>query len=271
MSNKKKYTSFKYGLFEKMLDEWLGVDRNGETSETVIKSYDDPRVCKWSLAGCCPFSLLENTRMTRGPCKYEVCPCPSSLREQYIADNQGLITSYDQALFDLLDKIVIDADRRISISKNFQQSKPSDIQINPELRELDSRIHYLLDSSRKHGENGEVSIALSELSEVDSLRRKRKQKEQELMRQTQEKERQVHVCEICTAVIQQSDQEGRMAEHNLGRQHVAYMTIRETHEMLKSKGVVSKRYKYGNAPLPRSKVITSGSVRRLVPLDVNAQ
>ena len=269
MESGKKYTSFKYGLFEKMLDEWLGVERNGDGSAHVIKSYNDERVCKYSLAGgICPFALLENTRFSRGPCRYQVCPCPTSLREQYIEENRGFTTSYDQKLFDILDSIIVDADKRVAMSKNFQQSKPSDLQTNPEITALELKINNLLRSSREHGKNGDVDLAISELNEADIIRKRITQKEQELMKQTQERDRQVHVCDVCTAVIQQSDQEGRMAEHNVGRQHVAFMKIRECYEMLKSNGVVSKRR---NETTRSNRLIGMGpSVRRLVPLDMDA-
>lgn len=268
--NAKKYTSFKYGMFEKMLDEWLGVDRNGDNSSHLISSYEDPRVCKYSLAGCCPFSLLEQTRLSRGPCKYEVCPCPSSLREQYIAENKGFTTNYDQQLFEILDNIVIDANKRVTVSKNFQQSKSAEVQMYPELREMDSKIDTLLRSSREHGLNGEVMRALSEMNEAELIREARKQRETELNKSSVQNEQRIFICEVCTAVIQRSDEHTKMADHVLGRQHIAYTKIRETHEMLKSNGLVSKRHRSGPIGGVRSRISASAlSVRRLVPLDVD--
>ncbi|EAY02368.1 hypothetical protein TVAG_030410 [Trichomonas vaginalis G3] len=268
--NGKKYTSYKYGMFEKMLDEWLGVDRNGDNSKHLITSYEDPRVCKYSLAGCCPFSLLDHTRMSKGPCKFEVCPCPCSLKEKYIADNKGFTTNYDQQLFEILDSIIIDANKRITVSKNYQQSKSADVQINPELRDLDTKIDRLMRSSREHGLAGEVLRAMSEMNEAQLLVETRKSKEQELLKNSIDKEQKIHICDVCTAVIQRADMDNRMEDHVLGRQHQAYVKIRETYEMLKSQGLVSKKHRSGPGIPIRSRMGAQAlQVRRLVPLDLD--
>ena len=43
-----------------MLDELMGTTRNGETSKNAIK-FDDHRVCKAFLLGCCPHEILSQT------------------------------------------------------------------------------------------------------------------------------------------------------------------------------------------------------------------
>jgi hypothetical protein len=258
-----KYSSFKYGQFSKLLDDWLGADRNGDDGICVITDYNDSRICKFSLAGCCPFSLLQNTRLSRGQCRAEVCPAPQHLREAYQRDRANMTHPYDQNLYDILDQYLAAADKHIQFSKTLRDSRASEIQESPQLREMDRRIHALLDESRECGKNGDVIRARSLLDNAEIIKEQRLGKEQELMKTTMEADSKVTICEVCTAVIRQSDMEGRMAEHNVGRQHLAYMKMRETFETLKSAGIVGSRMK-GRRAKPRT---PSGATRMLQELD----
>jgi hypothetical protein len=256
-----RYTSFKYGSFQKLLDDWLGHDRNGESGISVLTDYDDPRVCKFSLAGCCPYSLLQKTRLARHPCNFEFCPAPTHVREAYQRDKSNLTHSYDQALYELLDEILTAADKRVQFSKSVRDSNASELQECPQLREMDKKIDALLKEARACGANGDVFRARSLLDNAEIVKEQRAQKEQELKDATTESK--VTVCEICTAVIKQSDLDGRMTEHQAGRQHAAYARMREVFETLKSTGIVAKRTKIvaGKPSKPFSTI-----VRRLEPL-----
>jgi len=266
----RKHKSFKYGMFSKMLDEWYGADRNGNAECDVIEGYDDPRVCKLSLAGCCPFHLLRDTRFDRGPCRYEVCPVPPKLRERYLADHKGTTTSYDQDLYNMLSGMIRDIDRRVGVSKNKRESQAAELQIHPEIKEFDIKINDLLKKSYELGKNGDVNKAVNTLNEADILRQKRKIKEQELMKTTFDKYQKVRICEVCSAVIQNSDLDGRMEEHNVGRQHVAYLKMREVFETLKSAGLASnknRRVSVYNQKPEENKKVASNLIRRLTPLE----
>ena len=43
-----------------MLDQLMGTSRNGEEEKITVK-FDDPRVCKSFLLGCCPHEILAST------------------------------------------------------------------------------------------------------------------------------------------------------------------------------------------------------------------
>jgi hypothetical protein len=259
----KKYSSYKYAAFEKMLDDWLGCHRNGDSGISVLADYNDPRVCKLSLAAYCPHFLLQKTRLAKAPCKCEVCPAPQHLREAYQRDKSNMTHPYDQALYDLLDQILTAADKRVQFSKSCRDSKASELPESPQLREMDKKIEALLTESRSCGANGDVVRARSFLDNAEIVKEQRAAKEQELVKATMETDSKVTICEICTAVIRQSDMEGRMAEHIVGRQHLAYLKMREVFETLKSGGIVGKRLK-GRRSSSRP---FGGMVRRLEPLD----
>lgn len=256
-----KYTSYKYAIFEKMLDDWLGMDRNGDGGASAITDYNDPRVCKLSLAGCCPYALLQRTRLATKQCRYEVCPAPQALREAYQRDKSNMTHPYDQMLYDKLDEILTAADKRIQFSKKLKDSKAAELQQAPQLREMSKKIKALLEESRRCGLAGEVSKARTLLDQADIVKEQMSQKEQELLQETPEQDAKITVCEVCTAVIRQSDMEGRMAEHNVGRQHLAYVKMREVFETLKSAGIVSSRTK------ARKRGTATANMRRLQPLD----
>ena len=264
MINARKYSSYKYGQFEKMLDDWFGTDRNGGTGADVITDYNDPRVCKLSLAGVCPFTILKNTRLEKHPCRFEVCPCPPILREKYMKDRAGTPTTYDQQLYEVLDAIIESADKHITFSKKVRDSEAAQLQEHPDLKNKDKTIKELLEKSRQAGLNGDVTKAYSYLDQAELYREQRSKKEYELQKRGSEKELRITVCEVCTAVIRQSDLEGRMEEHVAGRQHKAFLKMREVFENLKSAGIVNKR---NSGKIARQGKRKFQSVRKLVPLD----
>jgi hypothetical protein len=128
---------------------------------------------------------------------------------------------------------------------------------------MDKKIEALLSEARACGGNGDVFRARSLLDNAEIIKEQRRQKEEELKEATMETESKVTVCEVCTAVIRMSDLEGRMSEHQAGRQHVAYLKMREVFETLKSTGIAAKRAKPSRGK-PKS---FSGFVRRLEPLE----
>ncbi|OHS98606.1 hypothetical protein TRFO_34970 [Tritrichomonas foetus] len=264
MTTHRKYSSFKYAQFEKMLDDWFGTDRNGGSGLDVITDYNDPRVCKLSLAGVCPFTIFKNTRLERQPCRYEVCPCPPNLREKYLLDRGDTPTTYDQQLYEILDAMLATADKKIAFSKSVRNSEAAKLQEHPELKKKDAQIADLIEKSRQAGINNEIAKAMAYLDQAELIREQRTTKEFELMKRGEDKESRIHVCEVCTAVIKQSDMEGRMEEHVAGRQHKAYLKLRETFENLKSAGIINKRRSSRKRREGRK---GSGPVRRLQPLE----
>lgn len=231
-----------------MLDDWMGVDRNGDFESDVVTSYDDPQICKYSLAGCCPYRLLLHTRTQRGPCRFKICPAPQPLREQYMRDREGMPTQYDQMLYDILESIINHADNQIRFSKAQRDQQAAKSQIRPELQQKDAQILDLINKAREAGLRDEVNTARAYLEQAEKLKEQRKKIEHDIQKALRENERRIEVCEVCTAVIKQCDKEGRMDEHNAGRQHQAFKKIRETFETLKAEGVASRSRRTNRAP-----------------------
>jgi RNA-binding protein Luc7-like 2 len=51
-----------------MLDQLMGTGRNGETTKYQVK-FNDPKVCKSFLLGCCPHEILTSTVSVLGALK----------------------------------------------------------------------------------------------------------------------------------------------------------------------------------------------------------
>ena len=68
-----------------LLDELMGKDRNVPLSEKKAKNlhFADAVVCKYELAGLCPFTLFKNTKSDLGSAirpiihHQSLCPCRS--------------------------------------------------------------------------------------------------------------------------------------------------------------------------------------------------
>lgn len=234
----RNYTSFKYSKFQKQLDEWLhNVNRYLDNDLEFINDYDDERICKYSLCGCCPYGLLENTRFSKGPCRYPLCPCPDTLQKKYREENKDNITIYEQNLFDMLHNIISDAEKRIYRSKDIQNSRVASIKTNKLLSSMEKDINKKIDESRILGLNGNVVQAKVKYIETQNAIQAKQEKEKEIIEQIMDKERNVHICLDCTAVIKLYAEDGKFEQHKLGKQHLAFIAMRESYEYLKNKGI----------------------------------
>jgi thymidine kinase len=89
------------------------------------------------------------------PCRS--LPDPQPLREAYQRDKGKISQLYDQQLYDLLDKILTSADKRIQFSKTTRDSKASELQECPQVVQMDDTISKLLGECRKCGLEGDVT------------------------------------------------------------------------------------------------------------------
>ena len=46
----------------KLLDELMGINRNGDVDESNLLQVDNPEVCRQYLCGFCPAELFSNTK-----------------------------------------------------------------------------------------------------------------------------------------------------------------------------------------------------------------
>ena len=51
-----------------LLDQLMGLNRDGDRPQDEISDFRDPRVCRNYLAGLCLSDLFSNTKMDMGEC-----------------------------------------------------------------------------------------------------------------------------------------------------------------------------------------------------------
>lgn len=97
------------------MDELLGPNRNGDRPRLPVTHYSDPRLCRYDLAGLCPYKLFPNTKQDMGSCTYEICPVPERWKRQYEQEaTERDRSDTDRELVRLLERLVRDCDDRIA-------------------------------------------------------------------------------------------------------------------------------------------------------------
>ncbi|KAJ3443173.1 RNA-binding protein luc7-related [Anaeramoeba flamelloides] len=232
-------------IFSHILDELLGRNRNGEYSESDdIKRFDDPRVCKYDLAGLCPYQLYTNTRSDLGPCPYACCPVPEHLVLQYEKSRRFGMCGYEIELEELLSRLVRRCDSRArSLRKKIQDERKSNKQPK-EIVQIDNEIFQVLKEAEKMGEESKVTESQRLLEKVEELKKK-KTAMQEKISKILVKEQDLIVCKDCGAKLSLNDSAQRLTAHYKGKLHIGFLKVR------RKLAELTEIRRTGMKPLPR--------------------
>lgn len=98
-------------------------------------------------------------------------------------------------------------------------------EITARVAEIDAQLPPLVASAERLGSEGEVTRAHEAMAQADALRREREQ----LMVQMKDavNERRMTTCEVCGALLVVGDTEQRIQAHKEGKQHLAFIQIRD--------------------------------------------
>ncbi|BFZ03104.1 hypothetical protein BsWGS_06143 [Bradybaena similaris] len=221
-----------------MLDELMGTTRDGDSDKYRVK-FDDPRVCKSFLLGCCPHDILASTRMDLGD-------CPSvhdlALRADYETAAKSRDYFYDIDAMEHLQSFISDCDRKTEVAK--RRLKDTQEELSEEANGKAEQIHVLgeqigtlMAKAEEIGAAGEVDQSMKMLEEVEALKMKKMQAENELrnsMPASSYQQQKLRVCEVCGAYLGIHDNDRRLADHFGGKLHLGFITIREKLEQLKT-------------------------------------
>ncbi|KAJ3434660.1 RNA-binding protein luc7-related [Anaeramoeba flamelloides] len=232
-------------IFAHILDELLGRNRNGEYSESDdLKRFDDPRVCKYDLAGLCPYQLYTNTRSDLGPCPYACCPVPEHLVLQYEKSRRFGMCGYEIELEELLARLVRRCDSRArSLRKKIQDERKSNKQPK-EIVQIDNEIFQVLKEAEKMGEESKVTESQRLLEKVEELKKK-KTAMQEKISKILVKEQDLIVCKDCGAKLSLNDSAQRLTAHYKGKLHIGFLKVR------RKLAELTEIRRTGRKPLPR--------------------
>nr|XP_022316485.1 putative RNA-binding protein Luc7-like 1 isoform X2 [Crassostrea virginica]XP_022318873.1 putative RNA-binding protein Luc7-like 1 isoform X2 [Crassostrea virginica] len=215
-----------------------------ENSKYKVK-FDDPRVCKSFLLGCCPHDILSSTRMDLGECPkiHDL-----ALRADYEQASKRKDYYYDIDAMEHLSSFIADCDRKTELAK--RRLKETQEELSEEANGKAEMIHKLgeemgtkLAKAEDLGAQGLVVESLQLMEEVENLKKQKASAEQEYrnsMPASSYQQQKLRVCEVCSAYLGIHDNDRRLADHFGGKLHLGFITIREKLEELK-KSIADRR------------------------------
>ncbi|XP_051538214.1 putative RNA-binding protein Luc7-like 1 isoform X2 [Myxocyprinus asiaticus] len=237
-----------------LLDQLMGTSRDGDESRQRVK-FTDERVCKSHLLNCCPNDILSGTRMDLGECSkiHDL-----ALRADYEIASKERDLFFELDAVDHLESFIADCDRRTELAKKRLAETQEEIsaevaQKAEKVHELNEEIGKLLAKAEQLGAEGNVDEAQKILQEVEKVRIRKKDAEEEYrnsMPASSFQQQKLRVCEVCSAYLGLHDNDRRLADHFGGKLHLGFIQIREKLEQLK-KTVQEKQEKRNQERLKR--------------------
>lgn len=229
-----------------LLDQLMGTARDGDETRQRVK-FTDERVCKSHLLNCCPHDILSGTRMDLGECTkiHDL-----ALRADYEIASKERDLFFELDAVDHLESFIADCDRRTELAKKrlaeTQEEISAEVAAKAEkVHELNEEIGKLLAKAEQLGAEGNVDEAQKVLQEVEKVRTRKKDAEEEYrnsMPASSFQQQKLRVCEVCSAYLGLHDNDRRLADHFGGKLHLGFIQIREKLDQLK-KTVVDKQEK----------------------------
>lgn len=237
-----------------LLDQLMGTARDGDETRQRVK-FSDERVCKSHLLNCCPHDILSGTRMDLGECTkiHDL-----ALRADYEIASKERDLFFELDAVDHLETFIADCDRRTELAKKrlaeTQEEISAEVAAKAEkVHELNEEIGKLLAKAEQLGAEGNVDEAQKVLQEVEKVRARKKDAEEEYrnsMPASSFQQQKLRVCEVCSAYLGLHDNDRRLADHFGGKLHLGFIQIREKLDQLK-KTVVEKQEKRNQERLKR--------------------
>ncbi|XP_055991280.1 putative RNA-binding protein Luc7-like 1 isoform X2 [Sorex fumeus] len=237
-----------------LLDQLMGTARDGDETRQRVKFTDD-RVCKSHLLDCCPHDILAGTRMDLGECTkiHDL-----ALRADYEIASKERDLFFELDAMDHLESFIAECDRRTELAKKrlaeTQEEISAEVSAKAEkVHELNEEIGKLLAKAEQLGAEGNVDESQKILMEVEKVRAKKKEAEEEYrnsMPASSFQQQKLRVCEVCSAYLGLHDNDRRLADHFGGKLHLGFIQIREKLDQLR-KTVAEKQDKRNQDRLRR--------------------
>ncbi|PNW73163.1 hypothetical protein CHLRE_14g621300v5 [Chlamydomonas reinhardtii] len=223
-----------------MLDELMGKERNVPLDKRSNKRirFDDPTVCKFALAGLCPYGLFKNTRSDLGPCGYEIHEDHiewETLQGEYNKQDPREHERYERRLMKVMEDLIREMDRKIAKAKDRAEAESSARPLKPEdaarLADMQAKAKEMLQKSQEAGEAGEVDVSMALAQQATEMQAQHDR----LHKSLTAPERTMSVCDICGVFINSTDNDQRRQEHLTGKQYLGWKAIREKYAELTSR------------------------------------
>ncbi|XP_028263381.1 putative RNA-binding protein Luc7-like 1 isoform X3 [Parambassis ranga] len=181
-----------------------------------------------------------------------------ALRADYEIASKERDLFFELDAVDHLESFIVDCDRRTELAKKrlaeTQEEISAEVAAKAEkVHELNEEIGKLLAKAEQLGAEGNVDEAQKVLQEVEKVRTRKKDAEEEYrnsMPASSFQQQKLRVCEVCSAYLGLHDNDRRLADHFGGKLHLGFIQIREKLDQLK-KTVVDKQEKRNQERLKR--------------------
>ncbi|XP_061665323.1 putative RNA-binding protein Luc7-like 1 isoform X3 [Syngnathoides biaculeatus] len=176
-----------------------------------------------------------------------------ALRADYEIASKERDLFFELDAVDHLESFIADCDRRTELAKKrlaeTQEEISAEVAAKAEkVHELNEEIGKLLAKAEQLGAEGNVEESQKVLQEVEKVRSRKKDAEEEYrnsMPASSFQQQKLRVCEVCSAYLGLHDNDRRLADHFGGKLHLGFIQIREKLDQLKvcAKTVVDKQEK----------------------------
>ncbi|XP_076257449.1 putative RNA-binding protein Alsin2 isoform X2 [Rhynchophorus ferrugineus] len=165
--------------------------------------------------------------------------CPKihdlALRADFEKAQQSKDYFYDLDAMEHLQAFISDCDRRTESAKQrlaeTQEELSAEVAVKANnVHELQEQIGQKLAKAEQLGAEGFVEESMKLMEEVDELRKKKLEAEQEYrnsMPASSYQQQKLRVCEVCSAYLGIHDNDRRLADHFGGKLHLGFIKIRE--------------------------------------------
>uniref|UniRef100_A0A3Q3VVJ6 Uncharacterized protein n=1 Tax=Mola mola TaxID=94237 RepID=A0A3Q3VVJ6_MOLML len=162
-----------------------------------------------------------------------------ALRADYEIASKERDLFFELDAVDHLESFIADCDRRTELAKKRLAETQEEISAEvaaEKVHELNEEIGKLLAKAEQLGAEGNVDEAQKVLQEVEKVRTRKKDAEEEYrnsMPASSFQQQKLRVCEVCSAYLGLHDNDRRLADHFGGKLHLGFIQIREKLDQLK--------------------------------------
>lgn len=241
-----------------LLDELMGRNRNMDpnSAKRYIKTWEDPEFCRFFMVmiffslflngffddyyifvlfqhSFCPHDLFVNTRADLGPCgrihceetKRNYAEAPDS--KKYDIEND--FYRFCSSMINEVDRKIIKGKQRLDLMNSKLEFRPVSKQ-QEQINSINEKVQKLVREAEEAGIRGDVDQAQNLMTLCDKL----KEDKEALIRQyeqygynlaSEHQDKQMEVCEICSAFLIIGDAQSRIDDHLMGKQHIGYVEI----------------------------------------------
>lgn len=194
------------------------------------------RVCKSFLVSFCPYDLFLSTKQDYGP-------CPLIHSEKLRLDYENSDDNFDLAHLKYLEVFINELDNSLDLANKRLQHTPEEKQtiskITNDLHNLDIKINLMIQEINLLLANNCTSMCINQVNSLSKLcinRTNLASQARSLIENIgQTSQQKLQVCTGCGAYLSRLDSDRRLADHLVGKVHLAFVAIRREYDELRRK------------------------------------